>query len=38
MITERNYLEVYPYDRWSDKEMPVFNQGDMFQPDLIEVN
>ena len=19
MITERNYLDVYPYDRWSDK-------------------
>lgn len=19
MITERNYLEVYPYEKWSDK-------------------
>ena len=24
MITARNYLEVYPYDKWSDKELPVY--------------
>lgn len=25
MITERNYLEIYPYDNWSDKTLPVYN-------------
>lgn len=23
MITERNYLEVYPYDTWNAKTIPV---------------
>ena len=22
MIIERNYLDVYPYEKWSDKEIP----------------
>ena len=38
MIVERNYLDVYPYDKWSDKEIPVFKQGDSFTPADIEVN
>lgn len=37
MITERNYLEVYKYDRWSDKEVPVYSQGDQFSPDAIDL-
>lgn len=30
-IVARNYLEVYPYDKWSDKSIPRFAQGDTFQ-------
>ena len=31
-IRERNYLEVFPYDKWSDKELPPFQEGEMFVP------
>lgn len=31
-IRERNYLEVFPYDKWSDKEIPQFQEGEMFVP------
>lgn len=37
MITERNYLEVYPYEKWSDKEIPVFEQGQEFTPKSIQL-
>lgn len=37
MITERNYLEVYPYEKWSDKEIPVFEQGQTFTPKSIQM-
>ncbi|XP_033734544.1 DNA topoisomerase 3-alpha-like isoform X2 [Pecten maximus] len=37
MITARNYLEVYPYDRWNAKVIPVYSQGDSFQPNSIEM-
>ncbi|KAK6461481.1 DNA topoisomerase [Scheffersomyces coipomensis] len=30
MVTERNYLDVYPYKKWeSSKQLPKFQQGDM---------
>lgn len=32
MILERNYLDVYPYDKWSDKNIPVFTQGEELVP------
>jgi len=32
-VLERNYLEVYPYDKWADKELPEFTQGETFIPD-----
>lgn len=28
IVRERNYLEVYTYDRWSDNEIPNFVQGE----------
>ncbi|KAF0306313.1 DNA topoisomerase 3-alpha [Amphibalanus amphitrite] len=34
MITARNYLEVYPYDKWSDKELPVYRVGQQFASEL----
>lgn len=34
MVTERNYLEVYPYDRWeSSEQLPTFVQGELLAPD-----
>lgn len=31
-VRERNYLEVFPYDKWSDKELPQFQEGETFVP------
>jgi DNA topoisomerase-3 len=36
MITERNYLDVYPYEKWSNKEIPVFETGQQFIPKSIQ--
>jgi DNA topoisomerase-3 len=33
MVLERNYLDVYPYDKWtSSQELPIFNEGEIFVP------
>nr|XP_019008510.1 DNA topoisomerase III [Kwoniella pini CBS 10737]OCF47291.1 DNA topoisomerase III [Kwoniella pini CBS 10737] len=37
VITQRNYLEVYPYDKWSDSAVPDFQEGEMFTPTIIEL-
>ncbi|XP_048349631.1 DNA topoisomerase 3-alpha isoform X2 [Sphaerodactylus townsendi] len=37
MILARNYLEVYPYERWSDKVLPVYEKGSRFQPTSVEM-
>jgi DNA topoisomerase-3 len=31
-VTERNYLEVYPYDKWASRTLPAFEQGEEFDP------
>lgn len=37
MILARNYLEVYPYDKWSDKELPIYRPGQSFLPTVLEM-
>ncbi|XP_061079167.1 DNA topoisomerase 3-alpha isoform X2 [Conger conger] len=37
MIIARNYLDVYPYDKWSAKVIPTYEQGSQFQPTAIEM-
>ncbi|KAJ8319013.1 hypothetical protein KUTeg_004104 [Tegillarca granosa] len=37
MIIARNYLDVYPYDKWNAKVIPVYHEGDTFQPNSIEM-
>lgn len=32
MVSERNWLQVYPYMSWGGKELPVFQQGQTFAP------
>ncbi|KAK7545305.1 DNA topoisomerase 3-beta [Phyllosticta citricarpa] len=33
-VLERNYLDVYPYDKWeSSQQLPHFEVGEQFQPD-----
>nr|XP_014344773.1 PREDICTED: DNA topoisomerase 3-alpha isoform X2 [Latimeria chalumnae] len=37
MIIARNYLDVYPYDKWNAKVIPVYEMGSRFQPTTIEM-
>ncbi|XP_067390368.1 DNA topoisomerase 3-alpha [Emydura macquarii macquarii] len=37
MILARNYLDVYPYEKWSDKVIPVYEKGSRFQPTTVEM-
>ncbi|KAL1591152.1 hypothetical protein WHR41_00451 [Cladosporium halotolerans] len=33
IVLERNYLEVYPYDKWtSSQDLPEFREGEVFEP------
>lgn len=36
-VLERNYLEVYPYDKWDDHEIPQFHEGQRFEPSVCEL-
>ena len=38
-ITAKNYLDVYPYEKWCDKTLPIYRTGDTFMPtsmDMVE--
>lgn len=38
VVIERNYLDVYPYDKWtSSQPLPPFNQGEMIMPSSLEM-
>ncbi|KAI9179876.1 DNA topoisomerase [Blastocladiella emersonii ATCC 22665] len=37
VIYARNYLDVYPYDRWSESEIPDFVPGEQFVPAVCEM-
>ncbi len=36
-IKARNYLEIYTYDAWEEKEVPEFSLHDVFTPNKIEL-
>ncbi|XP_021951308.2 DNA topoisomerase 3-alpha [Folsomia candida] len=36
-VLHRNYLEVYIYEKWTDKELPHFQEGEIFRPTRIEM-
>ena len=36
-VIARNYLEVYPYDKWGDKHLPEFTDGEQFMPSVCEL-
>ena len=37
IVLERNYLDVYPYDKWQGKELPNFEEGATFVPSVCEL-
>lgn len=32
VISDRGYLEIFPYDRWSDKQLPTMRENQTFMP------
>lgn len=36
-MLQRNYLEVFPYDKWSSHELPDFVEGQEFMPSVCEL-
>lgn len=34
---ERNYLDVYTYDKWTGKHLPNFEEGQEFMPTVCEL-
>ncbi|KAG9102785.1 DNA topoisomerase [Ceratobasidium sp. 370] len=37
VVLERNYLEVYKYDKWTGKYLPDFEEGQEFMPSVCEL-
>lgn len=37
MVLEKNYLLVYPYDKWTGHVVPEFEEGENFQPSVCEL-
>lgn len=37
IIRERNYLDVYIYDKWQGNYLPDFEIGEQFEPDELEL-
>eukprot|EP00466_Bigelowiella_natans_P007193 jgi/Bigna1/57958/fgenesh1_pm.42_\ len=37
MITARNYLEVYTFERWNTKTIPIYNLGQEFTPSSLRL-
>ncbi|ETW80507.1 hypothetical protein HETIRDRAFT_46055 [Heterobasidion irregulare TC 32-1] len=37
IVLERNYLDVYPYDKWNGKEIEDFQEGQEFMPSVCEL-
>lgn len=35
-MTARNYLEVYPYDKWASSAVPDFQEDEQFMPSVLE--
>lgn len=37
VILEKNYLEIYPYDNWLNKEVEVYEKGEVFSPASVTI-
>ena len=37
MVKQRNYLDVYTYDRWTGKKVPTLQVGEVFKPASIQM-
>ncbi|KAE8539089.1 hypothetical protein D1P53_005460 [Cryptococcus gattii VGV] len=37
VVLRRNYLEVYPYDKWATHALPNFEEEEVFIPDVVDL-
>ncbi|KAL4074090.1 DNA topoisomerase [Scleroderma citrinum] len=37
IVLQRNYLDVYPYEKWTAKEIPDFRENEEFEPTTCEI-
>jgi DNA topoisomerase-3 len=37
-VLEKNYLEVYPFESWSNSYLPEFKEGETYSPSKLEMN
>lgn len=37
IVEQPNYLEVYTFDKWADRFIPVFHEGEEFKPSTLKV-
>lgn len=37
IVMQRNYLDVYPYDKWTSSALPAFQNGEKFLPSACEL-
>ena len=37
VVEQKNYLEIFTFDKWAEKEMPTFEQDEKFCPNKIEI-
>jgi DNA topoisomerase-3 len=36
MIREYNWLDIYPYEKWTEGTLPEYNKGEKFRPSKFE--
>ena len=37
VVISRNYLEIFHYDKWTNKTLPKFQEGELFTPSICEL-
>jgi DNA topoisomerase-3 len=37
IVEQLNYLEVFHYEKWSDKELPPLTENETFEPSSLEL-
>jgi DNA topoisomerase-3 len=38
IVEQLNYLEVFHYEKWSDKELPSFSENESFTPSILDLS
>lgn len=38
IVRQRNYLDVYVYDKWNGNQLPPFQQNETFVPTVLDLN